>query len=207
MNDENANEPSEYRIEEVSEGGLHALIEDYGVRIQPPPPEDGRMLVGEVVDTHHPHRPGRVLVRWTDADQSTHEHWLARTAQGPLGPGTRVLLCRPANWPEWVVTSAFVDTSAAPSSPDCVEDASATTRVRVEAGETVRVETASGQLLFELLHRDRGAVLRLHRDLNLELPGTFSVRADRIEMTSGQGGTDSRSDGEMILRSPRIRLN
>lgn len=189
------------------------MIHDYGVSIQPPPPADGRTLVGEVLDTHHPHRPGRILVRWTDGDQSTYEHWLARAAHSPVGVGARVLLCRPANWPEWVVTTTLTETGTTPRAQDAhgaqgTEKADEPfTRMRVEAGEVVRVESASGQLLFELLHRDQGAVLRVHRDLNLELPGTFRVSADRIEMNSGQGGTDTRSEGEMILRSPRIRLN
>jgi len=188
---------------------LDELVHTYGVRSQPPPPSGNTLLVGEVLDTHHPHRPGRALVRWEDAEQTVHEHWLSRALHVPLRIGTRVLLSRPANWPEWVVTGALADVPPSCSPEPDVEDDRAPSRgsLRLEANEVVRIESADGTPLFELSHRDRGAVLRLHRDLDLELPGTFRVQAERIELCSGQGGTDARSDGEMVFRSPRIRLN
>jgi hypothetical protein len=38
----------------------------------------GTTFVGEVVDTHHPHLPGRVLVRGLDDEGCSREQWLQR---------------------------------------------------------------------------------------------------------------------------------
>lgn len=182
---------------------LETLIHDYGVQTQPPPPPDGGMVVGEVLDTHHPHRPGRVLVRWYDVQASEHAHWLPRITTVPVATGSRVLLSRPTNWPEWLVVGAL---SATPAEVRAARP-EARQVVQIESGESVRVESRHGEPLFELSHREGKPFLRLQDDICLEVEGTFAVAADRIELRSGQGGTDSRSDGEMIFRSPRIRLN
>lgn len=186
------------------EANLDQLIDACGVQAQPPAPRDGTSVVGEVIDTHHPHRPGRVLVRWRDADGTGHEHWLAFNTALVVDIGVHVLLTRPGNWPEWLVIAAISHTDRPATR---TTQPASTHVVKLEATESVSIHSADGQPLFELAHRDGQAVLRIARDLNLELPGTFRVQADRVELRSRQGGTDVRSDGEMILRSPRIRLN
>lgn len=203
-----AREPNEEDVWErqvtaEAESALNALIHQHAVRLQPPAAPGENLLVGEVIDTHHPHRPGRVLVRWLDRENEAHEHWLSRVGVTQPRIGTRVLLSMPSNWPEWLVVG-----SLAPAPAEVRPASSSTGRViRLDSGEAVRVEAADGRALFELTQRDGEPVLRLERDLTLEVEGKFAVNADRIELTSGQGGTDSRSAGEMVLRSPRVRIN
>ncbi|MEM9695644.1 MAG: hypothetical protein AAGA56_24080 [Myxococcota bacterium] len=182
------------------QGQLEATLNSYGVRAQPAATTSGGTLVAEVTDTHHPHRSGRVLAKWVDGEGDEQEHWLVREASVHPEVGDRVMITRPANWNEWIVVGILAKSER--RSPS--EDRAA---VRLEAGTSVRVESATGEPLFELTHRDHGAVVKLHDDFNRELEGTFRVDADRIEMRSRQGGTDTRTDGEMILRSPCIRIN
>jgi hypothetical protein len=223
MNREKMNS-ADLKLEYCEESVLEKMLVDCGVHFQPPTKPnaiEGGMYLGEIVDTHNPHLTGRVLVRWLDAHGASHEHWLAYAANTRAQIGVRVLLTRPANWSEWVVVSSLVATGpqthiVEDSSPaNSVNSTNADTinpdhqrhTIRLEANEPLHVETADGKPLFELLHRDTGAVLRLGSDLNLELPGTFRVDAERIELHSGQSGTDNRSEGEVMYRASRIRLN
>src|SRR3712207_1009717 len=55
-------------------------------------------VVGEVLDTHNPHLPGRVLVRFCEADGQCVERWLQRERHLSLVPGDRVLVTLPSGW-------------------------------------------------------------------------------------------------------------
>src|SRR5882762_6141448 len=60
-------------------------------------------LVGECLDTQHPSLQGRVLVRWLETTGAATEHWVPTLQGMPVRVADRVLLLRPANWPEPVV--------------------------------------------------------------------------------------------------------
>lgn len=188
---------------------LESMIESHGMARQPPTPSSSDSVVGEVVDTHHPHRPGRVCVRWRDVAGAVQEHWLVYDASLRPEPGRHVVLSRPSNWPEWIVTSML---SVSPSSSSREVLASSDRPgvqqvVRLEESEALRVESSQGALMFELLQTADQPVLRLGRDLTIALDGTLRLAADRIEMRSGAQGTDLRSEGSTVLRSPQVRIN
>ena len=64
-------------------------------------------VMGEVLDTHNPHLPGRVFVRWLDAEQKTNELWLQAERHLKLRKGDRVILMLPVGWSQWIVTGAL----------------------------------------------------------------------------------------------------
>src|SRR5688572_837171 len=65
------------------------------------------MVVGEIVDTHHPHLPSRVFVRWWPSAEKEESAWLHHERHLALRKGDRVLVTLPIGWAEWVVTGAL----------------------------------------------------------------------------------------------------
>lgn len=161
-------------------------------------------LVGEVIDTHHPHRSGRLLVRWERAAGEACEAWLVAIQGVRARIGDRVLLVRPGNYSEWIATAVL----GGPPAPAQPVAPAAARRIELDDGEAVQVVAADGTPLVAIEPSSRGPVVRvLGRDLEIATSGRLRLSADRIECVSGQGGTDLRSDGEIVARSPRIRLN
>ena len=68
---------------------------------------DPLSLVGDVLERSSPDFPGRVLVRWRGLDGALNECWLLAVRGLALDKGDLVLLHRPGNWPEWLVTHAI----------------------------------------------------------------------------------------------------
>jgi hypothetical protein len=96
------------------------LIEDLDTRADTPSAAenaaDPSSLVGEVLDNSSPDFPGRVLARWRALDGTPHERWLVAVRGLALQRGDLVLLHRPGNWPEWLVTHALAASTDAPES-------------------------------------------------------------------------------------------
>src|SRR5262245_44557263 len=65
-------------------------------------------LVGECLDTHHPHLPHRVFVRARDHDGEPVCAWLPVLDQLRVRAGSKVLLSKPDNWPEPVVVGVLL---------------------------------------------------------------------------------------------------
>jgi hypothetical protein len=185
---------------------LDELLEDAAARRREPPRpgEPPGPLLGEVIDTHHPHRPGRILVRLELDDGDVDERWLSCATHLRARAGDRVLLEWPRNFAEWIVIGVL---AGDPNPPQALPDDGGPV-LTLPPSQSLRVVASNGSPLLEIQQSDHGPVLRLlDRDLDLAVEGTLRLSADRIECTSGQGGMDLRTDGEMIMRSPRIRLN
>jgi len=161
------------------------------------------VVVGEVLDTHHPHLPGRVLVRWLDPDGALLERWLLRERHLSLRAGDRVLVTLPVGLLEWVVSGALGSESSQP-----LPDESNRSCVRLQPGEVLEVQSCEGARLLTLRQGPDGPVLELGSD-NLELSAarTLRLRADTVEIVSAHGGIDLRTDGDAVVRGRTIRLN
>jgi len=159
--------------------------------------------VGEVLDTHHPHLPGRVLVRWLDLDGSAVDRWLQRERHLSLLKGDRVLVTLPVGWPQWVVTGALGREAREPEA-----DSDNVREMRLGPGEKLRVISHEGQALLTLSEGADGPVLELG-DGNVELKAarTLRIKADTVELSAGEGGIDLRTDGDSVMRARTIRLN
>lgn len=73
-------------------------------------------LVGDVLDSSPSESPGRVLVRWRALDGTLCERPVSKVRGLIVERGDVVLLHRPANWPEWLVTHV-VEGKGEPPSP------------------------------------------------------------------------------------------
>lgn len=193
----------------TTQGGTDAseapTARDREAQTQPPAaasPVSG-VVVGEVLDTHHPHLPGRVLVRWLDHQGALIDRWLQRERHLSLRKGDRVLLTLPAGWREWVVTGALGREAGAPT-----EDSENARDVRLAPGEALRFVSHEGQTLVTLRQGPDGPLLELGQgNVELSAARTLRLSADTIELVSASGGIDMRTDGDTVVRAHTIRLN
>jgi hypothetical protein len=170
----------------------------------PQDPATGTVLVvGDVLDTHHPTLPGRVLVRWLDDKVTTQEDWLEPERHLSLVKGDRVLVTRPAGWREWIVTGAL-GRSAAPEA----QPAASTQTLRLGPGEGLTVEGHDGTPLVTLHHGPQGPRLEVNSDsLEISARQKLKLSAQTIELMSGDGGMELRTEGDVVVRGRFIRLN
>jgi len=191
-------------LEAALEKGLDQAAAPSGVRrAEKAAPAASAVVVGEVLDTHHPHLPGRVLVRWLDPDGALLERWIMRERHLSLRIGDRVLLTLAIGWMDWVVTGALGSESSAP-----LPDAENRSSIRLQPGEVLEVLSCEGARLLTLRQGPDGPVLELGND-NLELAAarTLRLRADTVEIVSAHGGIDLRTEGDAVVRGRTIRLN
>jgi hypothetical protein len=164
-------------------------------------------LLGEIVDTHHPDFKGYVYVRWLSDQGETRQRWLA-VVQG-LAPrkGDRVLLQKPGNWPEMLVT-AIVDPYSKNESNEEGELATSRRTLELELEEKIRITAANGRPLIEISATAQGPIIQvLSKDVNIEAPGKLSLRAETLELEGGRGGVDIQTEADTIVRARYIRLN
>ena len=163
----------------------------------------GAVAVGEVLDTHHPHLPGRVLVRWLELDGTEVERWLQRERHLSLLKGDRVLVTLPVGWSQWIVTGAL-GREAREGDPDRDN----MRELRLGPGESLRVVAHEGHPLLTLLQGPEGPVLALgDGNVELKVARTLRIQADTFELSAGEGGIDLRTDGDSVMRARTIRLN
>jgi hypothetical protein len=171
------------------------------------------VVVGEVVDTHHPHLPGRVLVRWWPSADGERSEWLHHERHLTLARGDRVLVTLPLGWSEWLVTGALARTPApAPESTDAAATATipteGTPRLQLEPGQALLVVGHDGQPLLQVRQAPDGLRLELVRDqLEIKAQRRLRLSADSIEIAAGPGGVDVRTEGDAVTRARAIRLN
>ncbi len=161
--------------------------------------------VGEVLDTHHPHLPGRVFVRWLDGDGQATERWLQAERHLRLRKGDRVILTLPTGWQQWIVTGALgreLPTDQPPEPEDGAHE------IRLAPGQTIRILGHDGEQLLSVRQGVAGPELQLGTgNVELKAARTLRLTADTIELRAEHGGVDLRTEGEAVLRARTIRLN
>lgn len=160
-------------------------------------------IVGEVLDTHHPHLPGRVLVRWISAERKTTEHWVQTERHLRLRKGDRVIMTLPTGWKQWVVTGAL----GRDLDPQH-EETTDVPELRLAPGQGLRITSHDGTPLLTVRQGVEGPEVQLGSD-NVELKAARTLRltADTIELRAKHGGVDLRTDGDAVIRARTIRLN
>jgi hypothetical protein len=170
------------------------------------------VIVGEIVDTHHPHLPGRVLVRWWPSADGERSEWLHHERHLTLARGDRVLVTLPLGWSEWLVTGALGrPQNPAPESieaPAAANPTEATPRLQLEPGQALLIVGHDGEPLLQVRQAPEGLRLELVRDqLEIKAQRRLRLSADSIEIAAGSGGVDVRTEGDAVTRARAIRLN
>lgn len=160
-------------------------------------------IVGEVLDTHHPHLPGRVFVRWINAEHKPVELWVQAERHLRLRKGDRVILMMPTGWKQWVVTGALGRDLETP--PEPTEDVP---ELQLEPGQAVRIVNHDGTALITVRQGVDGPELQLGTgNVELKAARTLRIAADTIELHAKHGGVDLRTEGDAVVRARTIRLN
>jgi hypothetical protein len=160
-------------------------------------------LVGEIVDTKHPALTGRVRVRYRDLEGQTFEKWLPTLHGLPVRVADRVLMTRAGNWPELVVTGV-IDGFAARPEPTRETKAA----LELQRDEAIRVQASDGTTLLEVFEGEEGPVVRLlSENVDLELAGSFRVRAQSIELEATRGQARIKATDDVVVKGEVIHLN
>ncbi len=161
-------------------------------------------IVGEVLDTHHPHLPGRVFVRFLNAEQKAVELWVQAERHLRLRKGDRVILMMPTGWKQWVVTGALGRELQKPEETP----AEKVPELQLEPGQAVRILSHDGTALITVRQGVDGPELQLGTgNVELRAARTLRIAADTIELHAEHGGVDLRTEGDAVLRARTIRLN
>lgn len=162
-----------------------------------------RMLVGLVTDDRHPTLRGRVKVRYTDAAGDTFEKWMPALYAMPIRANDRVLFTQAENFDEPIVTGVIDGFALRPEI-----DKNAAAKVEIKRDEVVRIDDSEGRPLLEVHSSDAGPVLKLlNEDVNLEVPGKFSVSAKSISLEARLGEATIEAHDDVIVKGENIKLN
>ena len=168
----------------------------------------GVTTVGECVDTHNPHLPGRVLVQIRDRKGHQASVWLPALLGLEPRIGSRVLVTKPDNWPEPLVSGVVGGLGVKPDETPTPRAVHSEPRLRLELGEDLEICGPTGTPLVRVRATEGGPELSiLTPDLELQVPGKLRMSAERIELRAQGGGLDLRSPGDTIVRSRTIQLN
>lgn len=118
------------------------------------------MLVGQVLETTSPDYPGRVKIRWESTDGIAREGWLAVVRGLELAESDTVLLQRPANGSDWLVTQAMASECDIPGGRTSLD-------ARVD-GKRITIEGRD-----EIVLKCGDASITLRRNGRLVIRGTY----------------------------------
>jgi hypothetical protein len=97
---------------------------------------DETLLVGRVLEDCSPANPARATIRWRTSDGQLNERTLTVVKDVSVAAGDLVLLQRPANWPEWIVTQVLESLNQLnlPAVPEVIVDGK---RVQIQGTEEI----------------------------------------------------------------------
>lgn len=121
------------------------------------------LLVAQVVEACSPANPTQAVARWRTADGQLDEGTVTVLKGVTVAVGDLVLLQRPSNWPEWMITQVVqsLDESTLPAGPEVFADGK---RVHVEAEEEIVLRCGKASITLRSNGRViiRGAYVETH---------------------------------------------
>ncbi|HVY48254.1 MAG TPA: hypothetical protein VHB21_20345 [Minicystis sp.] len=159
-------------------------------------------FVAEVVTAQHPTLVGRVLVRWELARGGTCERWLPALQGLAVRAADRVLVTKPSNWAEPIVTGVVDGFARRPE----LERGGPT--VPLLPDERLRVVDARGTALVDVVPTPDGPVVRIaNPEVALELEGELRVSARAIHLVARDGEAKITAAEDVVVRGETIHLN
>jgi hypothetical protein len=187
---------------EEERGILAELLEAPTERPRPVIP-GAPCLIAECVDARHPTLQGRVRVKFTDPDGREQQPWVP-TLQGlSVRVPDQVLLVRPSNGAEWIVTGV-VDGFVRRPEPEKQEAA----RLELKPDEAVQVVSSAGQKLVEISSGAAGPVVKiLERDVAVTFAGKLALKAEEIALEASRGEVTIKATKDVVVKGEVIQLN
>jgi len=162
----------------------------------------GDVLVADIVVETHPVLPGRVLVSGKDVNGRAFEDWLPCLDGLQVRAKDRVLVQRPANFDEPLVTGIVE------SSQKSQKSAVAGQKLNLEPNESLRINDHNGKPLIDLVSRENGTSIQLHQALvELDVAGKLALGADSLELKARQGELTLSASGDIKVDGEMIKLN
>lgn len=160
-------------------------------------------MIGECIDAQHPTLQGRVRVRFAIRGGREDQRWVAKLQGLPVRLADRVMMIRPSNAQEWIVTGVVDGFATRPE----VENAEAA-RVELQRDESVKVVSSEGAALVEILQGQNGPIVKvLEPDVRVEFAGRLAIKAKDIELEATQGEVAAKASADVVLKGETIRLN
>ena len=160
-------------------------------------------LIASCIDDRHPSLQGRVLVQFVDAEGREQQLWVPTLHGLPVRISDRVLMVRPGNSDEWIVTGV-VDGFA--HRPEVAKTPAA--QIELKGDECLQVVSSAGQPLVEVSQSSAGPVVRLlEPDVRVEFAGKLVVRAEGIEFEATLGQVAIKAREDVVIKGELVRLN
>ncbi|MFV9645339.1 MAG: hypothetical protein ACNYWU_05900, partial [Desulfobacterales bacterium] len=138
-----------------------------------------------------------------DSAGREYKQWVPTLQNLPVRAKDRVLLVKPGNWDEMVVTGVIDGFSRRPEIKRKTGSL-----LELARDEAIRVTGSDGQELMEIFQTDSGPVVQLlHKDVNVKLPGRLCLQADSIELEAGAGPINIKATDDVCINGEMIHLN
>lgn len=178
------------------------VIEDCEEK-QTEPSSGSRAIVGICLQAKHQTLSGRCLVQWDDPQKGEIRQWVPTLQNLPVRAKDRVLLVKPVNWDEMVVTGVIDGFSRRPEIKRKTGSL-----LELARDEAIRITGSDGQELMEIFQTDSGPVVQLlHKDINVKLPGRLRLQADSIDLEAGAGPINIKATDDVCINGEMIHLN
>lgn len=166
-------------------------------------PANHTCLIATCIDDRHPALQGRVQVQVVETDGREQHVWVPTLHGLAVRVADRVLMVRPGNGEEWIVTGV-IDGFA--SRPAVAKSAGGT--IELKSDEALQVVSSAGQLLVEVSQGSAGPVVRLlEPDVRVEFAGQLVVSAEGIEFEATKGQVAIKAADDVVIKGELVRLN
>ncbi len=168
-----------------------------------PPTNRPAAVVGECIDDRHPVIDGKVLIAYPSIDGLPRERWLATLRGLTVRVKDRVILMRPANWPEPVVTGVLCGIDEEAPAPMRSGPA-----LRIAEHESLEITGPGGEPFVEISRGKSGPIVHLLApDVEIETPGKLRISARSIELEAHRGDLKIEASNDVVVRGEMVRLN
>ena len=196
-----SNDPAPTIAEPAMSPALEDLLGAPVARRTPMPA--ARCLIAACIDDRHPALQGRVRVEFADSEGHKQQLWVPALHGLPVRVSDRVLLMRPDNGDEWIVTGVVDGFADRPSVAK-----TAAVQIELKTDEYLQVVSSAGQPLVEVSQGSAGAVVRLlEPDVRVEFVGKLVVRAEGIEFEATRGQVEIKASADVVIKGELVRLN
>lgn len=164
--------------------------------------KSGEVLIAEVIVETHPVMAGRVLVKGADAAGQMFEDWLPCLQGLNITAKDRVLIQRPCNAPEPLITG-IVESMHAQR-----KQFSSAQTLTLNENESLTINDHLGRALIDIAAGVDGPSIKLHASLaELDVEGALRLEADSLEFKARQGEMQLSASGDIKVDGEIIKLN
>lgn len=163
----------------------------------------GEPFIVECLDPRHPSLQGRVRIRWQGTCVEGVERWVPTLHGLAVRKGDRLLAQVPHGEAEPIVIGV-IDGFLPRPAPERTTAA----KLEVKSDEIFQVCSEGGQPLVEIIHDDKGPVVRLlQSNTRVDIKGKLSISAAELELSAVKGKVRIEASDDVDVVGETIHLN